>query len=82
MRFGKNSLAAVAMATLALAPIAAQAQSTPVEASQIERAGADRENESKIGGVSVFLAILALAAIAAGIVLAVGNNNDDATSPG
>ncbi len=79
MRFGKNSLAAVAAAGLVLAPIAAQAAPA---ASQVDRAAAKAKSESELkGGIGIFLALLAVAAIVAGIVIAADNKEDTPTSP-
>ncbi|MFC4291657.1 hypothetical protein ACFOWX_04425 [Sphingorhabdus arenilitoris] len=84
MRFGKNSLAAVAAATLVLAPTIAQAAPAAKAASnQVERASASPQDESKLeGSTGIILAILAAAGIIAGIVIAAGNNEDTPTSPG
>lgn len=85
MRFGKISLAAVAAASLMSAPVMAQAVSAAPNANstaQVKRAGAEREDENKIGrGAGVILGILALVAIVGGIVIASGNNADTPTSP-
>ena len=84
MRFGKNSLAAMAAATLVLAPVAAQAApaAKSTATAQVERVGADRKNENKLeGGSGIIIAILAAAAIIAGIIIAADNNEDTPTSP-
>lgn len=84
MRFGKVSLAALAAASLISAPAVAQsanATKAPVKES-VKRAGTATKDESKLGrGSGVIVAILAGAAIIAGIVIAAGNNNDGPTSP-
>ena len=77
MRFGKISLAALAVASFVSAPVLAQAN---VAAAKVERAGAPRKQENKLGG-SILLALLALGAVVAGIVIATGNNDDTPTSP-
>lgn len=84
MRFGKNSLAAMAAATLVVAPVTAQAAPTAkAAATQVDRAGADRQGENKLeGGTGIILAILAAAAIIAGIIIAADNKDDTPTSPG
>lgn len=84
MRFGKNSLAAVAAATLVLAPTVAQAApAAKAAATQVQRAGASLQDENKLeGGTGIILAILAAAAIIAGIVIAADNEDDTPTSPG
>ena len=85
MRFGKISLAAVAAAALASAPVTAEALSPAAKAvptSQVKRIGSDRAGESKIGrGSGVVIAVLAAAAIIGAIVIASGNDNDSPTSP-
>ncbi len=85
MRFGKISLAALAAASLVSAPVVAQAQTkapAKVAAKKVERKGAARKQEQKLGGGSgVFLGLLALVAIVGGIVIAAGNNDDTPTSP-
>jgi hypothetical protein len=84
MRFGKVSLAAIAAASLLSAPVVAQsatATKAPVKAS-VKRAGTATKEESNLGkGSGVIVAILAGAAIIAGIVIAAGNNGDGPTSP-
>lgn len=77
MRFGKISLAALAVATLVTAPVVAQAN---VAAAKVERANAARKQENKLGG-SILLALLSLGAVVAGIIVATGNNDDLPTSP-
>ena len=84
MRFGKNSLAAIAAATLVLAPVAAQAApaAKSTATAQVERVGADRKDENKLsGGTGILIAVLAAAAIIAGILIAADNNSDTPTSP-
>jgi hypothetical protein len=85
MRFGKISLAAVAAAALASAPVMAESLSPSVKAvgaSKVKRAGAAAKEESKLGGGSgVIVAILAAVAVIGGIVIAAGNDDDEPTSP-
>lgn len=84
MRFGKISLAAVAAASLMSSPVMAQALSPAAKAvaeSKVKRIGADRKEESKVGGTGVVIGLLAAAAIIGGIVIASSNNDDEPTSP-
>ena len=69
----KNSLAALAALTLATAPAVAQAQSTGRIAQPVE-------DGNEMAGQSTILLVLALAAVIAGIVIAVDGGNDDAVS--
>lgn len=80
MRFGKVGMAAVAAASLVSAPVFAQAVqpvSTPVE-----RTGAATSDESDLeGGSGIIIAVLAAAAIIAGIIIAADGSDDTPTSP-
>jgi hypothetical protein len=79
MRFGKISLAAVAAASLLIAPVAAQA----APAVKAERVSVQNEDENNLqGGSKIIIAILAAAAVIAGIVIAADNGDDSPTSPG
>ncbi len=74
MKF-RNLIAATAAVTLAASPAVASA--APVA----ERAVASIDGESEMGGSSVILAVLAVAAIIAGIIIAAdGSNSDDPIS--
>lgn len=76
MRFGKISLAAIAAVSMVAAPIVAQA------APAVERAATELQGESKLkGSTGIILALLAAAAIIAGIVVAADNEDDLPTSP-
>lgn len=78
MRFGKLGMAAVAAASLVSAPVMAQA----VDSSQPARASAQTADESDLeGGSGIILAILAAAAIIAGIIIAADGSEDTPTSP-
>lgn len=80
MRFGKLGMAAVAAASLVSAPVLAQAVQ-PVS-SQVERTGASAADESNLeGGSGIVLAILAAAAVIAGIIIAADGSEDTPTSP-
>jgi hypothetical protein len=83
MRFGKLSLAAVAVASLVSMPTLAQAASAnAVGASKVQRVGATTKRENKQdGGSGIIIAIVAAVAVIGGIVIAAGNNNDSPTSP-
>ena len=83
-----RSLVAAATASLAIAPIAAQANtrasdSAPVYSTSNANPGIGRadEGESLAGGPGIIIALLAGAAIIAGIVVAADNEDDD-VSPG
>lgn len=79
MRFGKIGMAAVAAASLVSAPVLAQAVQ-PV--SSVERTGAAVESESDLeGGSGIIIAILAAAAVIAGIIIAADGSEDTPTSP-
>ena len=84
MRFGKISLAVIAAASLVSAPVVAQtAPAAKSATAQVERAGANLQDENKLeGGSGIIIAVLAAAAIIAGIVIAADNEEDTPTSPG
>lgn len=78
MRFGKIGMAAVAAASLVSAPVFAQA----APASQPVRAAASTADESNVeGGSGIILAILAAAAVIAGIIIAADGSDNTPTSP-
>ena len=82
MKLGKLSLAVVAAASLVAGPVAAQALSPAahaVSANKVKRIGADRSEESKLGGSMTLIAVLAAAAIIGVIVIA--SDDDEPTSP-
>ncbi|SIN89603.1 hypothetical protein SAMN02745824_2207 [Parasphingorhabdus marina DSM 22363] len=80
MRFGKVGMAAVAAASLVSAPVFAQAVQ-PVS-SQVERVGAATSDESELeGGSGIIIAVLAAAAVIAGIIIAADGSDDTPTSP-
>ncbi len=80
MRFGKLGMAAVAAASLVSAPVLAQAVQ-PVS-SQVERTGATAADENNLeGGSGIILAVLAAAAVIAGIIIAADGSEDTPTSP-
>lgn len=68
----RNLAAAAAALSLVAAPVVAQSAS--------ERSSAPAEEGSEMGGTSWILAILAFAAIIAGIIIAV-DGDDDPVSP-
>lgn len=79
MRFGKIGMAAAAAASLVSAPVLAQA-SQPV--SSVARTSATVEGENELeGGSGIIIAILAAAAVIAGIVIAADGSEDTPTSP-
>jgi hypothetical protein len=82
MSFGKVSMAAVVALSMTSAPVLAQT-ATPASklsvASSQARAGATLDNQSELGG-GFIIPLLALAAIIAGI-LVVLDDNDEPTSP-
>ncbi len=79
MRFGKLGMAAVAAASMVSAPVMAQAVET---VSQPVRASAQTADESDLeGGSGIIIAILAAAAVIAGIIIAADGSEDTPTSP-
>lgn len=79
MRFGRIGMAAVAAASLVSAPVLAQAVQ-PV--SSIARTSATVESENDLeGGSGIIIAILAAAAVIAGIIIAADGSEDTPTSP-
>ncbi len=79
MRFGKIGMAAAAAASLVSAPVLAQAVQ-PV--SSVARTSATVENDSDLeGGSGIILAILAAAAVIAGIIIAADGSENTPTSP-
>ena len=81
MRFGKIGMAAIAAASLVSAPVLAQAQQPVSSMSEAARTGADASGEDLEGGSGIVLAILAAAAIIAGIIIAADGSDDDPISP-
>ena len=80
MRFGKIGLA-VATASLVASPVLAQS-AAPVAAQSVRVGAAVSADEAKLeGGSGIIIAILAAAAVIAGIVIAADGNNDTPTSP-
>ena len=78
MRFGKLSMAAVAAASLVSSPVLAQAAQPVSEV----RTGAAVADESEMeGGSGIILAILAAAAVIAGIIIAADGGDNTPTSP-
>jgi hypothetical protein len=78
----RKTLAVVAVASLAVTPVAAQTMATSksVVASKAKRAGPSQLAESKFGGKNgVLVALAAAAAVALGIVVLSGD--DKPTSP-
>lgn len=79
MRFGKLGMAAVAAASLVSAPVMAQAVES---VSQPVRTSAQTADESDLeGGSGIIIAILAAAAVIAGIIIAADGSEDTPTSP-
>lgn len=77
MRIGKISLAAVAVVTIAGAPVLAQvAANTSVSRTSVESA-----DENNIAGSGIIIGILAISAIIGGIIIAADNDEDAPTSP-
>ncbi len=81
MRFGKIGMAAVAAASLVSAPVFAQAQQPVSSTSEAARTGANASGEDLEGGSGVILAVLAAAAVIAGIIIAADGSDDTPTSP-
>jgi hypothetical protein len=82
MRFGKI-LAIVSAAALTCVPIAAQAAQTAGSStvSKVKRVSPAKKSESKMGGDSTLLLILAVILIGAGIFVLADNEDDSPTSP-
>jgi predicted transporter len=82
MHITKYFLTSFAVLTIATAPVAAQAAHSlsPVVA-KVKRANASKHAESKFGGDSTILLILAVILIGAGIFVLADNGNDNPTSP-
>lgn len=78
MRIGKISLAAVAVATLAGAPVLAQVAATNTT---VSRASAESADENNLDGSGIVIALLAVAAVVGGIIIASDNDEDAPTSP-
>ncbi|MEQ8412739.1 MAG: hypothetical protein RIB52_14415 [Erythrobacter sp.] len=72
MKF-RNIVLATAAVSLAASPAIAEAA--------FERSVAPVEGESKVGGESIILAILAASAVIGGIIIAADGDDDDAVSP-
>jgi len=81
MRFGKIGMAAAA-ASLVSAPVLAQAVQPAQPVSSIARTGATVDGESNVeGGSGIIIAILAAAAVIAGIIIAADGSENTPTSP-
>ena len=79
MRIGKISIAAVAIVTMAGAPVLAQATATK---SAVLRANVEASDENNLaGGSGIIIALLAAAAVIGGIVIAADNDDDAPASP-
>ncbi len=77
MKFNKMA-AGLAAASLAVAPVAAQAADSVAPA--VERIGATSENSEKLEGENgILIALLAAAAVIAGIIIIA--DDDEPTSP-
>ncbi len=81
MRIGKKSFAALAAASMLIAPVVAQAAPAAKSTAKVKRAGADRKSENKQASTSVILGALAAAAIIAGIVIVSDGKDNKPTSP-
>ena len=83
MRLAKYLTAAAAV-SLAATPALAQATSSASKLSvaSVQRAGGTQADESQLaGGSGIIIAILAAAAVIAGIIIAADSDGDDPTSP-
>ena len=76
----KNALFATAAAALAFAPVAAQAQSANAPAVERSAKPVSKKAGEMEGGSGILIAVLAAAAVIAGIVIA-SDGNDDPVSP-
>ncbi len=83
MRIGKNIFAGLASASLLISPVVAQAAPTAKAQStaNVKRVVAVRKDENKLASVAVIVALLAAAAIVAGIVVAADSKDNTPTSP-
>lgn len=84
MKLIKTMLIAAGTASVALAPIAATAAAPVAPVTAAVRAAPDAGTEADLrgrSGVGVVVAILALALIITGIVIAVDNNDNNPVSP-
>jgi len=85
-------LAGVAAATMAIAPVAAQAGTRaadagtvsvePVKMSTLTRSTKPAEKKSEAGGSAVIIAVLAAAAVVAGIIAATDDDDNELLTPG
>jgi hypothetical protein len=82
MRFGKIGMAAVAAASLVSAPVFAQAAQPVASIATADRASTATADDSELeGGAGIIIAILAAAAVIAGIIVAADGSDDTPTSP-
>jgi hypothetical protein len=80
MSVGKLALKAVVAASVAVVPAVAHASAaSALSLSSTSRAGAAQQNESELGG-GFIIPLLALAAIVAGILVVI-DNDDEPVSP-
>ena len=81
MNFLKKAAVSLAATSMIAAPVVASA--APAAAASFDNVGAVStvEGQSELEGSSWIIALLALAAIIGGIVIAAGNNDDKPTSP-
>jgi hypothetical protein len=75
----RKYLAAVAATALAAAPVAA-APAAKLSSAKSVRADSASDHKSKVANGGILIAVLAAAAVGAGIYVAVDKNDDDADS--
>jgi hypothetical protein len=80
MSFGKVTMGAVIALSMTSAPVLAQSAAPLSVAGSQARAGAALEDENQLGG-GFIIPLLALAAIIAGILVVIDNNDEEPTSP-
>ena len=81
MRFGKIGMAAVAAASLVSAPVLAQAAQPVSSVSQARTVAVSADDSDLEGGSGIIIAVLAAAAVIAGIIIAADGSDDTPTSP-
>lgn len=79
MSLGKLSVAAAVALSMTSAPVLAAA--SPASSLSVARAGATMSEESELGTGGFLIPLLALAAIIAGILVVIDDNDEEPESP-